>query len=335
MPRTETQKEEMFLIGEMLRANETIELIAASVSAEEFGTHTGLMFDALCRAWARDPKRKLTPEYFLYEYQGEDPEGSKAMRALAKQAVEFVTYQGGNGEPLTIERAISAIHNARRQDKLALLFADLEKRKDTLATEAAAATVAEMLDVIRKGIRFPQFTSLTKRMTDPPEYDLGVHMAGERRTLRLTSKQLLDPKAIEHKIWEHFDTFAHYIPNAAGWQLRLTSLSKVMEKQAVDSDNPTKMVAVQKNELADRVVEFLDKAKRVHKLSEMCARTMYLDQEQGHEALDFNDLQNHIRSTGGRPADGRLADILHDLKFEIHRFGATRKRLWMRRLELL
>lgn len=332
----DTSTEELFLIGSMLKTNSAIELVAKEVSTQEFSPQHSEIYDAICQLWVKEPKRQITTQtvhYFCATiHQGaEDRHLAIAWSQKCDQGIKVAE----NSSNLTIEIACGRIHRGRQEECVQDLYEKLLKHKDNPLNEVALAITSEINEKIEKGLRLPKFEALAKTMTEPPTYILTVNLQGKTRDIQLTSPQVNDPKAVERRIWEHFDHYPDYRPGPGLWKLIIERLSRRMRLISVDKDRPDAMIPLERVELDEVIQEYLDHAGRTSDIGALSPRSIYENEEEGEIGINFRDLQNYARSRGLNPTNNKLADALMKLEFKRSKVKGGNARLWVRKEALL
>lgn len=339
---SDTSTEELFLLGSMLKDNSSIEAIAKEVSTEEFSPSLREIYDAICQLWVKEPKKQITTQTVNYYCMTLNPNPDDRHLASAwTQMCERGIKTAENGSNLTIQTACARIHRGRQEEAVQDLYEKLMKHKDNPFNDVALAITSEINDKVENGLRLPKYESLSKQMTEPPTYALTVNFRGKTKEIPLSSAQVNDPKAVERRIWEHFDHYPDYRPGPGLWKLLVERLSRKMKLVSVDKDRPEQMIPLERVELDEVIQEYLDHCGRTSDLSSLGPRIIYEDEEHGEIGINFRDIQNYARSKGLNPTNNKLADALMKLEFKRSKVGTTtggkdtRTKLWVRKEALL
>ena len=329
----DTSTEELFLFGSMLASNQTIEAVAKEVSTQEFSPQHSEIYDAICQLWVKEPRKQITTQtvHYFATTLADTKDLASAWAQKCDQGIKIAE----NGSNLTIEIACARIHRGRQEEAVQDLMTKMDKHRDNPCQEVALAIASEIVDKIEKGLRLPKFEALAKTMTEPPTYILTVNLRGKTREIQLSSPQVNDPKAVERRIWEHFDHYPDYRPGPGLWKLIIERLSRKMRLIAVDKDRPEQMIPLDRVELDEVIQEYLDHAGRTSELASLSPRSIYENAEEGEIGLSFRDVQTYARGKGLNPSNNKLADALMKLDFKRSKVAGGQARLWVRKESLL
>jgi hypothetical protein len=322
-------------MGTMLLNNDCIDEVARQLTPQDFleGVHAKL-FDHICGLWgSQDRPPSLTARTVAFHpWAWESEEEHTRVKLLANQCEQ-------DARPdlcPPVQDLIDAIKHARSSEQIWWAVTRLNKYQthtpsDRQTIDSLAKSVR---DVCEHGLNRPMFSGLIKYMDNPPTYQIEVSMMRKRVVMKLTHKQIVDLPALESMIYAYFDAFPDRMPGKKQWRLILNRLGETVEKKALDGDRPNELVSVQQSELEERVLEYINGAKRTKSLEEIVPGIMWEQPENAVEALSFTHVAGYVRQKVTKVKDGAISEILMQLGFQMKRV-AGKKRLWIRAMETL